>query len=168
MGFNAGNAVAPLDWDFSDFDAGKGTTPEPTTEAIQRFHRKVTTLAEALMRLQTATVSAETDRIREMLPEDAKQEMQRWSSLTLDDAVNLLSSEFDQHYSNVQTESTKLVQRYAEAVEEVSGGCPRADQIIQLPHRVRSAYFGWITQELTNPEGGAAGTMRSLGRASSA
>jgi hypothetical protein len=162
VGFNAAKAVAPLEWDFTDYDAGSGTTPEPSTREIQQFERESRALAEALVRIQTAAVAKESDRIQALAPEDAKNEMLSWWGLGLDQALQRLDSEFGELYAETSVEADKLVGKFAELVARVAHGSPNADQIMALPHRVRAAFFGWFSQELLNPESVAAGIKPSL------
>lgn len=156
-GFVADAVVEPLKWDFTSFGAGSGTTPEPTTQAIERFHRKSRNIAEAMVRLQTAAISEETNRIADLTPEQAKEEMLRWGKLDLDQALEILDAELAGQQSGQE-----LVQRMAKLIAETAQDCPNLDQIMALPHRVRSAYFGWFTGQLINPELVAAGTKPSL------
>jgi len=158
MGFNAGQSVAPLDWDFTDYNAGKGTSPEPTSQQINYYFRQSRNLVEALIRIQTGKVAAEA--AEELDPEQAKQQLLDWAARSLEDGLALLQQELDQ--SSPPQETLELIEQMARLVAETTGNCPSADQIMALPHRVRMAYFGWFTQELTDPELVAAGTRRSL------
>lgn len=47
-GFDAGNVVAPLDWDFTAFGGGRGRVPEPTDGQIRAFRRALLDLARTL------------------------------------------------------------------------------------------------------------------------
>lgn len=161
MAFIADEVVEPLDWDFSKYGAGKGTTPEPTTIQIERFHRRATNIAEAMIRLQGAAMSAESDRVQDLTPEQAKAELERWGQMNLDQALETLDRELDEHLDQRQS-GMGLVQKMAELIAETAQNQPNTEQIMALPHRIRSAYFGWFSGQLINPELVAAGTKRSL------
>ena len=158
-GFNAGRHVEPIEWDFTDFVPGaKGISPEPSTQAIERYHRASRNLAEAMMRIQSAAVDQEVSRQKELSPEQALEQVRKWGQMSLDQALQVL----DQEMADDLPQSLELITRYAELVDEVTNGCPNAQQIMGLPHRIRGAFFGWFTRQLIDPELVAAGTKSSL------
>lgn len=70
MGFNAGRAVSPLDYDFSAYVEGaKGTIPEPTQDELEVFLDALGTIAESEQSEERS--DAETlDTIRQALSDD--------------------------------------------------------------------------------------------------
>jgi hypothetical protein len=159
MGFVADKAVEPLDWDFSKYGAGSGTSPEPSTAEIERFNRKWRALVQALLAMRNAAITAETSETEEMSPEQAKQKLLEYQGISLDDALQRLSSELD---DETLPGVDEVITHMAQLIAEVAKDQPSVDQIMALPHRPRTAFFGWFVGEMTNPESEAAGMKPSL------
>lgn len=160
MGFVAHEVVAPLAWDFTNYGGGKGVTPEPSTREIERFLRRSRALGDAVVRTARAAIDQESERLEQLTPEQAKQEIQRWAGMDLDQALEVLNRESDED-PNTQ-KSLDLVRKMAELIAETAHDCPDVDAIMALPGRIRWAFFGWFTKEMTDPELVAAGTKASL------
>lgn len=159
MGFVAGSSVEPLEWDFSAYGAGKGVSPEPTSQQIEQFNKRWYNLVQALVALRNALVAAEQDRNEELSPEQAKQKLLEFSGMDLDMALQRLDQELSEARLPDQLE---VITKMAQLIAETTGDCPSVEQIMKLPHRPRTMFFGWFVQELTDPEGVAAGTKPSL------
>lgn len=66
MGFDAGAALEPLDYNFEKFDAGSGTIPEPTRAQIRDFEKwRLSTFGDA------ATVADLAERYQAMSDDEA-------------------------------------------------------------------------------------------------
>lgn len=144
MGFDASQAVAALDWDFSAFGAGSGTSPEPSDQMIERFKRKQQRLATALIeQVQLTNRQVEADDEEVAIP----------TLIPLKEAVAAIADITGED----ELASTALAQM-CEITAEVLSDQPNAKQIGALPFRVRAAFFGWVTGQLLNPESLAAGT----------
>lgn len=157
MGFKADEAVSKLEWDFTAYVPGaKGTSPEPSTEALLEFNLSMRALAEAEVRVRKSQMMQEAERLNGRSKEDKLAEVERWAALSseagtaeiLDELVSIVSIE----------DGVRLARRQADLVSGVLQNCPTADQIMGLPMRVRSAYMGWIAGQLMSPELGAVGT----------
>jgi hypothetical protein len=125
MGFNAGDEVEPLDYDFTFFKdkipelaVAKGTIPEPSDTAVQRMQRK---LVEATKKFVPSgapgaptTAAAMAD-----LPEDAFE----------------------------QAETVIL-----DAIAELCAGSPTREQLAVLPYRHKRKFIAWLQRQLMNPE----------------
>lgn len=159
MGFIADKAVEPLDWDFSKYGAGSGTSPEPSTAMIERFNRKWRQLVQALIAMRNAAVTAETSEAEELTPEQAKEKLLAFQGLNLDDALQRLSQELD---DEALPGIEEVIGHMAQLIAEVTKDQPSVDQIMALPHRPRTAFFGWFVGEMTSPESEAADTKPSL------
>src|ERR1700735_4679282 len=110
MGFDAGDAVTPLDWDFTKFGAGQGTSPEPSDVMIERYKRQQMRIATAVIEQVTLT-KAQTDR-------DDK-EVQIVDVVPLKEAMAAISS------INGDSELNRVaMQQIAEIVSTVLGNCP--------------------------------------------
>lgn len=157
-GFNAETAVTPLDWDFTKYagENAKGTTPEPSTQTIERFFRRQQTLSMAVVRTKQAMGRVLKEKAESLSPEEALQEMRRQASLTIEEAFDEIVDELNKVMSEGEME--KFSNQMAELVAEASNNCPTAEQIMSLPYRLRIAYFGWFTQEMNSPEAYAVGT----------
>jgi hypothetical protein len=144
VGFDAGNAVEPLDYDFTKYVSGaKGTIPEPSDLALTRFARHFKQLMTAIVQEGTKVVAAESDA--------------QPSELTLEEALTAMSDP-DLGDDKVAMVTTKM----SEIVAELSQGQPSVEQMVQLPERIRGAFFAWLMRELFAPEGVAVDTKPSL------
>jgi hypothetical protein len=148
MGFDASQAVTELEWDFTAYGAGSGTSPEPSDLAIMRFQRKQ-------MRLATATVE-DVRLTKQQLDQDDK-EVQIVKLIPLKEALSAIAA-----IDGTDERGALVMRQMAEIVAEALSDCPTADQIMKLPLRIRSAYYGWITGQLLNPESYAAVTTPIL------
>lgn len=162
MGFNAETAVDPLEWDFTKYDAGRGVTPEPSSRDIDRFFRKQGALVSALQRVKGAMAKKEQDRNQTLKPDEVLAELDRWAAMSVEEAAMVLADELEELMPI--DEMDKYTRQMAELVEEIAQRQPTADQIMKLPHRIRSEFFVWFTRELSNPESSAAGSNRLLGQ----
>lgn len=142
MGFDAGEAVTSLDWDFTKFNAGKGTTAEPSTQAVELFHKKYVAFARAVNN-EFGTPHPERE-------EDSPEPMSFKAALEAISSIDISSL----------TEETDGI--FLEMVAEVCGGSPSLEQLRKLPIRVQTAFCGWIVAQLLDPNVYASGSMRSL------
>lgn len=163
-GFNAETAVEPLDWDFTKYagENAKGTTPEPTTKAIERFFRKQQTLTMATIRTKQAMARVLKEKAEALSPEEALAEMRRQAELTVDQAFDEIIDELNKVMTEGEMES--LSNQMAKLVAEASNDCPSAEQIMALPYRLRIAFFGWFAGEMNSPEASAVVSNTSLAR----
>lgn len=146
MGFVASEAVPALEWDFTAYGGpdARGVSLEPSDVMVERFKRKQMRLATALAeQIELTTKQLEADdqevQIRALLP--FKEAVAQIGAIEGDDEL-----------------SRNAQQQMAEITAEVLGGCPNVEQILHLPLRVRTVFFGWITGQLLNPESFAAAT----------
>jgi len=160
MGFKADTAVEALDWDFTKYGAGSGTSPGPSTNQIERYQRRLRGLVQALQRLQLAKASAHT----ELTDEQLRAQMDEWVRMNLDEAIAAIDQEQQDALDELGAagNQTVLDAKICELVAETLGNCPNVEQIQALPHRVRFAFYGWVTQELLSPELEAADSKPSL------
>jgi hypothetical protein len=155
--FDAGSAVAPMDWDFSKFGAGKGTVPEPSDIEIERFMKKYRILA-------TQVLAASEDQTNLQITRDIEQRTQaaedgRTTYLTVAQSLEVMN-QVDVSGEDVSPEISDAM---VELVLTITKGSPGKDQILALPNRVRGAFYGWLIGELTNPDFSVtAGTTPSL------
>jgi hypothetical protein len=145
VGFDAGTAVEPLDWDFTKFDLGRGTIPEPS-------EREMTVFTKRFQKLMTAIINEGRKRLKER--EEVKDDV---PELTLMEALAALEDP-DLDAETIEAVSSKM----CGIVAELSKGQPSLETLEKLPSRVRGAFFGWLLKELYSPEAVAAGTRPSL------
>lgn len=158
MGFNATEAVPKLDWDFTAYcgPSAKGTSPEPSSDALYEFNMRTRNLIDATIRTKKALALKEAERLNARSQEDRDADLDRWAAMSMDEAM---AAVFDELAAIVPSEEARLVgKRQAELVAETLQNCPTADQILALPGRIQAAYFGWVAGQLMSPELGAAGT----------
>lgn len=135
-GFNAGSVFEPLDWDFTAFDGGTGTTPEPTTRQIEDYLTGLRELIENIRNLANQAVSdddADADDDEDEFTEDRVAEVM--------DSIDPNTSEGERQMDNM-----------TELIAELCSHEPSVEQLEKLPHRVRTAFFGWITGQLLDPK----------------
>jgi hypothetical protein len=122
-GFKAEGVVEALDYDLKPYVNASGTIPEPTDDQIAAF----------LTGMKAVFKEAEQD-----LPQD----------LDVDDPGQLLGA-IDSLDPEVQIRAmNKMSGVYAALCSDT----PTADQISQLPLRVRTIFFNWLQNEVMNPE----------------
>lgn len=136
MGFDAAKAVKPLDWDFSAFDGGSGTVPEPTGKQIAKFYTGLDAVSRDALKRQD--IDADAD-----VPPDKLLEA---ADAAVDDEADIVALH------------EKLTGVYA----DLCHGSPTKAQISKLPFRVRMAFFNWIAGELRPEASGAATTQPQL------
>lgn len=122
-GFKAEGVVEALDFDLRPFVQAHGTIPEPTDRQIAAFMAGVKDTFQA----------AQKD-----LPE----------GVDLEDPVSMLGA-LDDLDPEIQIRAmNKLNEVYAELCSDT----PTAEQIGQLPMRIRTVFFNWLQQEVMAPE----------------
>src|SRR5215467_8722068 len=115
--FDAGAVVESLDWDFTKAGVkAKGVVPEPTDAAIGRFLDGLKKLYEEAQKTLTADV-----------PDNATAEQML-------DALNQLTGDA----------FVKFMADTAGLFGELCSNKPDKDTLLQLPLRVRVAFYGWI------------------------
>jgi hypothetical protein len=145
MGFDAGKSVQALDFDFTTIQVAddatreilkdaKGTIPEPTQDALDRFTAHVRELATDP---EIAALVALGDN-----PDPA--------------AVVAAIGEMPEEKLLGVTEGMLSV------IIDVCSGTPSEEQIRALPPRVRNAFVGWVSGELVGPTGPTPASGRSL------
>jgi hypothetical protein len=128
-GFNAGALVAPLDYDFTDFVPGvngdwrKGTIPEPDDARMAQYMNDLKTVIEE---------------VRGSLP----------SNIDTGDPAAMIAA-----ISTLETDNFISAQaKMAEIYSRLAGGKLAAEQILEVPPRVRSLFFAWLRKETSDPE----------------
>lgn len=147
MGFNATTAVEPLDFDFTTLancpdilaDA-KGTIPEPSMEAMNRFRSGFFGMLDLIKKV------TQQEMTKAKLAEDtAKHEAA---------SVNELVDAWHERLDDSSTHQSKIV---TDAMTEwmliVCAPVLTGEQLLALPVRVRTAFMGWLVEELIDPKG---------------
>ena len=156
MGFDAKEAAPDLTYDFSRYGGGKGTSPEPSNEALIVFTRKYRSYVDAFHRQMKAKMLAEKERLDAMTEADVKAEMLRLADLPFEE---LSAQVFDEQATAVPTaDQLKRVREMCEMIAEVFQDIPTADDIEKLPALTKARYFGWVVGQLLSPELEAAAT----------
>lgn len=137
--FNAATVVEALDWSFEPFVAAKGVIREPTDEQIAAY---------------LADVKAIGLEIKEKVP-DAPDG---------NDPVGLMGALEDLDLDIVAA----LTGRMAGITAALCSGEPSREQILALPPRRRTMFYGWLNAEVMSPEaapGGGNAQVTTLRRA---
>lgn len=131
--FDAANIVESLDWDFSAFEGGTGTTPEPTEKLLAEFLRDVSNLHTDIAK----------ERKDLELPENP-------STDDLIEAVTRLKT------SDILED---LFRRMTVLIANLCQQNPSAEQIEKLPMRHKAAFFRYMTENIRPEVFGVATTM---------
>jgi hypothetical protein len=132
MGFDAATALEPLDWDFTEFDAGKGVVPEPSEKRVQMFNTK---LRDIIIRVTKEQVDLEDGDA----PPTAKQFLEALERASDDGRAEEISNEIDELYADFCKQQ------------------PSVEQLRKLPYRYKLAFFRWLQGEL-RPEASSVAT----------
>jgi hypothetical protein len=133
VGFNAATVVEPLDYDFRTKEtpnAKYGTIPEPTDRLIADYMSGIKELVRKL---------------KGTLPDGLSTE--NADPLELMSAVEDLDPEV-------------VVEFHADMAGLFSALCsgdPTKDEILALPIRIRTVFYGWLQQEVMSPEAAPGG-----------
>lgn len=160
MGFNAAEVVPKLEYDFRPHVNAHGVTPEPSGEKQAEFVTRFHNLMLSIQRVGMARIEAERERVDKLTEEERQAQLDQWAGLSWDQALAMI--EADSNVNQDMGDPETSARQMAELVEEMSAGAPSADEIMQLPGRIRSAYFGWIVGQLSDPELWAAASKKPL------
>jgi hypothetical protein len=143
-GFNAGNVVSPLDYDFSamaeaphnikELAECKGVIAEPSSVQLQAFQ---TANAKELQRIRKEAGAPDGE---DDAPDGAV------SAGVISDALLARLADVDPK----KVEAARL--RQAKIYAAVCSGTPSAETLGFLPHRIMNAFAEWLSDELMNPE----------------
>lgn len=142
--FDAGKAVEAVEWDFTAYGGGEGTTPEPSRGQIQKFN---------------STQRALTKRIRPIIRKaeslEKKAKEGTISGEELDAEVDALETEV------TEKEMEQYEQEFTEALAELCSGSPSVDDMEELPFRVKQAWAEFVLEQFSpDPEKERPGTKR--------
>lgn len=127
--FNAGTAVEAIEFDFTAFGGRAGSIPEPSTDQVENFMAAITGLFAQYKGIIDVAQGKEP---------------------TADEIAAMVEDFGDITSRDVQ-------QAIADAIEQFSSGEPTAAEVMALPHRIQSAFLGFLLGEV-NPEARAATT----------
>lgn len=154
MGYKAKDAIQPLDYDFRPFAEIHGCTEEPSGDQVTDFQERQRAAFVKLGIDPNDDDNAEKTMLDLMASLDKKQ-LEEIADEQIDAFAALCGAEQD-------------------AEGNWSGGNPSRDQIASLPFRIRQSWFGYIAQEIFNPESqavvtklspvGSSGGKRTTGR----
>jgi hypothetical protein len=171
MGFKAAEFVEPLDFDFAPYADLKGTVPEPSDRAVNKFLKRWQKLVAEIIRLNMQELQEmPTGEALAALPEEERArieaqqaEIEKALPTTVSGALEAMNDmSFDDSGVEGKSAGELVADRMCEIVDELSGGKPSAAQLLAVPYRPRSQFLGWLVGELTNPEKGKAGSSTTL------
>lgn len=155
MMFDAGNAVPKLEYDFTRYKGGKGVSPEPSTESLAEFAREWRTMIEAIVRVKKSLALSEASKLEGRPAEEKMAEVELWAAMDWREAQAILGDELTA--LSPPAETIELSEKQAELCARVFDNVPSVEDILKLPGRVRTAYYGWVVGQLLDPEAVAAG-----------
>ena len=127
-GFNAATVVEALDWTFEPFVRASGVIQEPNDDQINAYLTDV------------KAIGAE---IKEKVPDAPDGN----SPTDLMDALEDLDLD----------SVAELTGRMAGIMAALCSGEPSREQILALPPRRRTMFYGWLQQEVMSPQAAAGG-----------
>lgn len=132
MGFNAGEILEPLDYDFSKYDGPVGTVPEPSSGAVKGYFRAMKNLAKEARKFKDIEKALGDEEEIDSLPDEELAE--RMSMLDeAEEGVDMLQKQ------------------QKEALAALCSNQPSFDELDRLPHRVFQAFNKWLIGEI-NPK----------------
>ena len=122
-GFNAATVVEALDWTFEPFVHASGVIREPNDEQIKTYLKDIKAIGEE---------------VRKQIPDapDGASPM------------DLMSALEDLDLDSV----SGLTETMAGIIAALCSGDPTREQILALPPRRRTMFYGWLQQEVMSPE----------------
>lgn len=131
--FDAGSVVEPLEYDFTTVrgyphERAKGTIKEPTDEMITQFIGRLRDMMK-----QAGSIA---ENVAEMDMSNPTAFFQQLDTFDPDQLLAVFSG-------------------MAEAYGELCSNQPSAQEIADLPLRVRVRFFAWLQEEVVSPEAGA-------------
>jgi hypothetical protein len=135
VGFNAAEVVAPLEWDFTKFDAGQGTVPEPSDKAIDTLFKDLAAVSRRII---------EKAGLADIGSPDPEKVMQALADMPAEGFG-----------------ITEMVNGFTKAFAKLCQNQPSAIQLNKLPLRIRMRFYMWLASEL-RPEAGGVGSINQL------
>jgi hypothetical protein len=154
--FKAEEAVPKLEWDFRPYVDAHGVSPEPSGTALFAFQQNYNNTLQAYRRNAVAKAAVRDREEKNLGPEEIQAEIDRWAAMTWESAIEESARLMDEALG--ADAADELNTRVATLVAELTGDCPNVEQIMALPGRVRSVYFGWFVGQVSDPEALTAGT----------
>ena len=127
-GFDASTVCEGLDWDFSKFDGGKGTIPEPSDRAIAAFFKEMSALTKKLIEKAEIPDAPSAEDVLRALADIPESEL-----------------------------FMEMVSGTAKSYAKLCSNQPTVTQLNKLPMRVRFRFYAWLMTEL-RPEAAGADT----------
>ncbi len=135
MGFNAGEVLEPLDYDFSAFGGPVGVIPEPSSGAVKDYFRAMKNLAKEARKFKD--IEAKLGNIDDVSDEELAERM-----ATIDEA---------------EEGADELQRAQKEALAALCSNTPSFDELDRLPFRIFTAFNKWLVGEI-NPKTAAPGS----------
>lgn len=126
MGFNAGEVLEPLDYDFSAFGGPVGTVPEPSTGDVRGYFKAMKDMAKEARKYKD--IEAKLGDVDDLTDEELADRM-----ATLDEAEEGVN---------------ELQRLQKEALAGLCSNQPSFDELDRLPHRVFQAFNTWLVGEI--------------------
>jgi hypothetical protein len=148
MAFNAGEVLPDLDWDFTKFGQGSGTTPEPSARQLRVYRKEFQSLMTAARGSLANEVEARIKAVERGEVPDV---------ISLDQALADMGQ-----FSGDEPVVEAMEDTLCEMVAKVCSNTPSKEQLLGLPMRIRLAFFGWLNGQLLDPNFVPTVTSRSL------
>lgn len=132
--FDAATAVEPIEYDFSEFGGASGVTPEPTTDALDRFMDELRVLFEKIRRMRDKIHTERTKAPEGVDPEGEEDLAMEAAKLVEMDELRGASKEI--------LKTMQLV------IADLTQGKPSEEDLAKLPQRVFMAYLAWLVDQL--------------------
>lgn len=158
--FVAGTAVERLEYDFTDFDGGKGFIPEPTRGAVKSYFKGLKALMRETADLRGAAEGDSDEMSDEEVAalmakaDEAEERSEEYHTRSIGLLAELCGAEREEVDITVgeQEEPVDNIVKYV-------GGSPTYDELQALPFRVFQAFNQWLVTEI-QPKKTTPGTKR--------
>ncbi len=141
--FNPRDHVDSLEYDFTEFGAGEGVVPEPSTGKVNQYFNEIKAIAKDVRGLQAQAKNFES--IEELSDEEAME--------TLDSVEEVQSgaSEFQLRMMEALAVlcGGEWVDNEDDEHKHVEGGTPSLEDLQKLPYRVLQAFNQWLMGEIS-------------------
>lgn len=117
MGFDAGKAVDPMEWDFTTVEGGigKGVVPEPSTREMKAFQSEFAQIMRDGRKLEVSDAEA--------------------------------AEMSDKDFKAFQKKADEIGERLDIAIAKLCKNCPSQEEVASLPFRVKTAFSKWLMEQ---------------------
>lgn len=146
--FDAGSIGGKIEYDFTEWGGGSGAVPEPSKFAVKKFMKDVQAV------------------FKEISPDEGKEDGEEEKDLSPNELVEKMNEIDDEQIFDKLTDGitdciAELCGAKLSKSGEWSGGSPSHAELSTLDYRPFMGFFGYLMENLMNPELSRPGTNSS-------